>query len=178
MDAGKALVGSSTLTYQYIRPPGRISTFAADLITAGEDLIALEMTLDRGEPLILQDEEVIGDGYRSIWFLVQGAGWDIAAVYRPDGHFTGYYVDVLDPVSWQDADPATLLPVVDLFLDVWIWPDGRYQVLDEDEFAVAIDKGWLTDRQRDHALRVLTDIRERIDLGTFPPPDIRQIAEQ
>lgn len=138
----------------------------------------MELIFDRAQPLVLEGTEVIGEGYRAVWFLVKGEGWDVAAVYRPNGGWTGYYVDVLDPVFWSDAEPGTLLPIVDLFLDVWIWPDGRYQVLDEDEFAEAVDRGWISHRQRDHALRVLAGLEAGIRQGTFPPAEVREIAEQ
>jgi predicted RNA-binding protein associated with RNAse of E/G family len=141
-------------------------------------MIAMELIFDRQEPLVLEGSDVIGDNYRAVWFLVKGEGWDIAAVYRPDGAHTGYYVDVLDPVIWSDAEPGTLLPIVDLFLDIWIWPDGRYQVLDEDEFAEAVSQGWISPRQRDHALRVLGELETGIRQGTFPPREVREIAEQ
>lgn len=152
--------------------------FTAGLIAAGESLIALELTLDREEPLVVGGEEVIAHGYRAVWFLAKGQGWDIAAVYRPDGALSGYYVDVLNAVYWRGADPGTLLPIVDLFLDLWIWPDGRAGVLDEDEFAEAVDRGWITDQQRDHALRVLAELLEGVHAGTFPPREVREIAEQ
>ncbi len=152
--------------------------FTADLLAAGERMIVMELTLDRGEPLVLEGEEVIGDGYRAVWFLAKGEGWDIAAVYRPGAGLTGHYVDVLDPVSWSEADPGTLLPIVDLFLDIWIWPDGRYTVLDEDEFTEAVDRGWITDQQRDHARRVLAGLEAEVRAGAFPPAEVREFTKQ
>jgi uncharacterized protein len=175
--AGSSLAKPSHLTYQYIRPPGRVSSFTADLIEVGENIIAMELTLRRDRPLRIGGEEVLGDGYRAVWFLFKDEGWDIAAVYRPDGRFTGYYVDVLDPVCWQGVDLETLLPLVDLFLDLWLAPDGSYEVLDEDEFAEAVEKGWITERQRRHAQGVLTDLKERIREGTFPPEEVRARAK-
>ena len=178
MGAGSALAEPSHLIYHYIRPPGHVSTFTAELLAAGEDMIAMELTLDREKPLMIRGREVLGGGYRAVWFLKKGEGWDIAAVFRPDGDFSGYYVDILDPVYWFDADAGTLLPIVDLFLDLWIDPSGAYEVLDRDEFAEAVERGWLTDGQREHALRVLAELEEAVRAGTFPPPEVRQIAEQ
>lgn len=49
----------------------------------------------------------------------------------------------------------TLEPIVDLFLDLWIAPVGRFEVLDEDEFEEAVARGILTEQQTDRARSVL-----------------------
>lgn len=178
MDAGSDLAERSHLTYHYIRPPGRVSVFTADVVIAGDDMIAMRTTLERARPLVVREREVLGNGYRAIWFLRKNAGWDIAAVYNPNGDFRGYYVDILDPVYWHDADTESLLPIVDLFLDVWIDADGWFEVLDQDEFEEAAERGWITEGQRDHALRVLAEVEEGICTASFPPREVRQIAAQ
>jgi predicted RNA-binding protein associated with RNAse of E/G family len=153
-----------------------VSLFTADLIVADDRSIVMSLELDRSEPLIFRDQVVIDAGYRAVWFLFKERGYDIAAVYRPDGGLTGYYVDVLEPVIWQDADPGTLAPVVDLFLDLWIAPDGSFEVLDEDEFDEAVAKEWINGDQRGHALRVLDELRQSVVAGTFPPQEVRERA--
>ncbi len=119
--------------------------------------------------LVYRGEEVIADGYRAIWFLFKDQPYDIGRFYRPDGSWTGYYVDVLAPVRWQGAEAETLEPLVDLFLDLWIAPDGSYEVLDEDEFEEALRLGHITDVQAEHARRVLHDIVDRVQTADFLP---------
>ncbi len=119
--------------------------------------------------LVYRGEEVIADGYRAIWFLFKDQPYDIGRFYRPDGSWTGYYVDVLEPVRWQGAEAETLELLVDLFLDLWIARDGSYQVLDEDEFEEALRLGHITDAQAEHARRVLRDIVDRVQTGNFLP---------
>ncbi len=118
---------------------------------------------------VYRGEEVIADGYRAIWFLFKDQPYDIGRFYRPDGSWTGYYVDVLEPVRWQGAEAETLEPLVDLFLDLWIAPDGSYEVLDEDEFEEALRLGHITDVQAEHARRVLHDIVDRVQTADFLP---------
>lgn len=113
-----------------------------------------------------------------MWFLFQGESWDIARFYSPDGDFTGYYVDVLEPVRWQVEDMLHIEPVVDLFLDVWITPAGAPHVLDEDEFIDAVDRAVLTTEQAAHARNVLHDLLHKIDAGTFPPSVVRGYDRQ
>lgn len=108
-------------------------------------------------------------GYEAVWFLFRDEPFDVGRVYQPDGTWTGYYVDVLEPVRWDNADPHSLQPMIDLFLDLWIGPDGSYVVLDEDEFEAAVASGHLTREQIDHARGVLQQLVELTERGEFPP---------
>ena len=59
--------------------------------------------------------------------------------------------------------------MLDLFLDIFIFPDGRAFLLDEDELEMALDYG-LVDRETfDFAYRVAREIMEDIGRGKFPP---------
>jgi len=125
------------------------------------------------KPLSIGDEIVMADGYWAVWFLYKDQPWDIARFHTPDGVFTGYYVDVLEPVRWSGEDASTLRPLVDLFLDIWITPEGQTTVLDEDEFSAAVAAGHVTAEQQELAGRVLGDLLERARQGSFPPAEVR-----
>ncbi len=117
---------------------------------------------------------VFGSGYRAVWFLFKDRPFDVGRIYRPDGTWTGYYSDILEPVRWVASDPRTLQPITDLFLDLWIAPDGRHQVLDEDEFEEAVGRGILRREQIDHARRVLGELTDATQRGLFPPRVVRE----
>lgn len=159
-----------------VRLPNRPTQFHSLLLHANHERIVLADRAHPSKPLRLGGEEVMGHGYWMVWFLYKGQPWDIARFYRPDGTWTGYYVDVLETVRWEGANPATLQPLVDLFLDVWIAPDGNTLVLDEDEFQAAISGGVVTASQQEHARTVLSDLLARIQEGSFPPVDVRRFA--
>lgn len=113
-------------------------------------------------------------GYWAVWFLFKGRPFDIGRVYRPNGTWTGYYVDILEPVQWEASDATSLEPIIDLFLDLWVAPDGKYVILDEDEFEEAISLGHLTNQQVRHARRVLQELIEMTKRGNFPPVLVRE----
>ncbi len=119
-------------------------------------------------------EIVLDVGYKGIWFLFKDRPFDVGRVYRPDGTWTGYYVDVLEPVQWEASDPNTLKPITDLFLDLWIAPDGKCMVLDEDEFEEATSLGYLTNRQVHHARSVLGKLIAAAEREEFPPAMVRE----
>ncbi|MDR7481283.1 MAG: DUF402 domain-containing protein [Armatimonadota bacterium] len=164
------------IAFDVIRPPDRRVSFTAHLLEATDQTIVVAHELFPSRPLEYGGERVLEAGYWAVWFLFKGRPFDVGRVYRPEGTWTGYYVDVLEPVRWQGADPTTLEPLVDLFLDLWVAPDGRQAVLDEDEFAAAVDRGHLTRAQVARARSVLRDLTEATARGEFPPAVVREFA--
>ena len=156
-------------TFEFIRPPDDRVSMRTHLLEATDDLIVVAHEASPRKPLTYLDEVVMDRGYRAVWFLFKDRPYDVGRFYRPDGTWTGYYADVLEPVRWAGSDPTTLEPITDLFLDLWIAPDGRYLILDEDEFEEAISRGSLTPEQIDHARRVLQELTEATARGAFPP---------
>jgi predicted RNA-binding protein associated with RNAse of E/G family len=136
-------------------------------------MIVLTHRLQPSKPFVFDGEEVIGSGYEAVWFLFQGEPWDIGRFYRPDGTWTGYYADVLEPVRWVTEPELALEPLVDLFLDLWMAPDGRYAVLDEDEFDRAAATGAITPAQAERARRTLDRLLAAVRSGAFPPAAVR-----
>jgi predicted RNA-binding protein associated with RNAse of E/G family len=161
------------LTFDFIRPPDRRISMRTLLLEATEEDIVVAHESSPSKPVEFFGERVFDAGYWAVWFVFKHRPFDVGLCYRPDGTFTGYYVDILEPVLWTGANPATLEPIVDLFLDLWIAPDGRYLVLDEDEFQEAIDLGSLTTSQITHARRALQDVIEATERGAFPPAVVR-----
>lgn len=124
---------------------------------------------------------MIDGGDLAIWFLFQGEPFDVARVYGNQGEFRGYYVDALEPVAWsatlsvvEAAGVPTYVvePLVDLFLDLWISPDGQCEVLDENELREAERKQVLSTRQADLARRTIFRLVSQVGSRRFPPADV------
>lgn len=163
-------------SYRYIRLPDREFTFEADLLEASTRRIILAAPLFPSAPIRIEGETVLDRGYEAVWFLWKGAAYDLARVYRSDGVFTGYYADALEPVYWEGTDPQTLEPIVDLFLDIWITPEGRTTVLDEDELEAAVGSGVLSPARAGAARATIKRLQGAVVDGTFPPPEVRAYA--
>lgn len=82
----------------------------------------------------------------------------------PDGILLGYYSDIAAPLQTQGNEYA----IVDWFLDLWIWPDGQFCLLDEDEFAVAVQDHLLTSSEADAARRTFAHLQIEAAAGRFP----------
>ncbi len=160
-------------TFEFIRPPDRRISFESLLLEARDDLMVVAHASSPSKPVQYLGEIVLDVGYWTVWFLFKGQSFDVGRFYRPDGTWTGYYVDVLEPVSWKASDPHTLEPITDLFLDLWIAPNGKYIVLDEDEFTEAVTLGHVSSAQAKHARAVLQELIKAIEQNAFPPPAAR-----
>jgi len=162
------------LTFDFIRAPDRRFSFRSLLLNVTDDIIVTAHELSPSKPVEYLGDVVLDVGYWAVWFLFKGRPFDIGRVHRPDGTWTGYYADILEPVRWEGSDPTTLQPIVDLFIDLWVAPDGRYVVLDEDEFEEAISLGRLKSGQIDHARGVLRELIQATGRGEFPPAMVKE----
>ena len=96
--------------------------------------------------------------------------YNIFHIATPEGHLKGWYCNVAFPAV-LDQDRVTF---VDLKLDVFVHPDGRTSVLDEDEFEAAC----ATCKPADLA-EVVPGARASVDAlldlarhGTLPRPEV------
>jgi predicted RNA-binding protein associated with RNAse of E/G family len=160
----------------YRRPPNRVSHIPTRVLRIDRTAVRWLNELTPRDPLRFGGEVVMDRGYWAVWFIGNGASYDLGKVYSPEGRHTGYYVDVLEPVRWQGADPATIEPLTDLFLDLWLSPDGRWQILDEPEFQEAEERGWITPQQAAHGRRTLEQLVELAQANRLVTAEIREFA--
>jgi predicted RNA-binding protein associated with RNAse of E/G family len=62
--------------------------------------------------------------------------------------------------------------MTDLFLDLWIYPDHRYIVLDQDEFRQAQTQGWISAFTSRKVQEELQCLLAAIKTKQFPPHSI------
>jgi len=157
------------VTLRYRRPPDRLTTIETRLLEETSDLVIMQHTIRTSKPLEVNGSTVLDDGYGAVWFIYRGEHHDIGVITDPTGDLTGYYCDAILPMISRNG----IYEITDLFLDLWISPDGQTIVLDEDEFDDAISKGWITDAEariaREEVDRMVLGVRE----GTFPPDRVR-----
>jgi hypothetical protein len=159
--------------YLYLRTPSRAFRFPAVVLSASTDLIVIANRLYPARPNSIWDQAACDSGEIGVWFLYKGAAFDVGRVYTVDGEFRGYYADALELVTWDGDDPETLAPLVDLFLDMWLWPDGRVVVLDEDELRQAVTNRDVSEAQAEHARGTVASLVRDTEQGLFPPAAVR-----
>ena len=120
--------------------------------------------------LVVHDELVIADGYHALLFEFFHPPLEIIVVTDEDRILTGYYCNVNTEPSRIDGG----YEVVDLYLDIFVLPDMRYEILDEDEFQEAIEKGWITEEHVSLARETVARTIKDIETGRFPPRIVQE----
>ena len=135
--------------------------------------IVIVNLLHPSKPLIIDDTLLLDRDFLGVWFCCTSEWHDVGAVYDPDNQLKGYYCDICTPITKR----AEGYELTDFFLDLWIYPDGRYVLLDEDEFNAAVNQGILTNEQRITILNELTRLINNVEAGTFPSKRIKRFLK-
>ena len=160
-----------TITLTYKRPPDRVNHFQQELLYVDEAVIVTSQRVKPSSPIIQNGETVLGDNFAAIWFVFTGLWYDVGKVYNLDNEWTGYYCDVMKPVK-RGADVAgkpSYFEITDLFLDLWVNPDGTYEIQDEDEFEDAIQNGAIDAELEIKAREVLDTLIAKVENGYLEP---------
>ncbi len=88
-------------------------------------------TMDLGYAVLEHHDRFVEHFYANRWYNI----FEIHSVH--DDHLKGWYCNIVKPATFT----ADAIEQVDLALDLWINPDGSYQILDREEFeALELDR--------------------------------------
>ncbi len=123
MNAGQIVTINSRKFDRSIR-----RSWTAQLIAQEPDLLIFEGVFDRD--VDHPDLGFIKCGTLSWEYYWLDRWYNIFRFHEPEGTLRNYYCNVNMPPVFS----GNTLDYVDLDIDVVVWPDGRYEVLDEAEF--------------------------------------------
>ena len=154
-----------TLELIYKRLPDRVNYFQQELLHEDESVIVTTQQLKPSNPITINGNSVLGDGFTAVWFVFADLWYDVGKIYNLENLFTGYYCDIIMPMRRAENH----FEITDLFLDLWVSPDGSYQIEDEDEFEEAIANNWIEANLADEARKALHNLISEVESGAFPP---------
>lgn len=154
-----------TITLTYKRLPDRVNYYQQHLLYKDEKVIVTSQRIKPSSPIVLNGNTVLDDNYTAVWFVFTGLWYDVGKIYNLNNEWTGYYCDIIMPVKRN----AEQFEIVDLFLDLWISPDGSYEIQDEDEFEDAVHKGIIGTELAIQTKNALNDLIDEVTTGRFPP---------
>ena len=150
----------------YKRIPNRVLKRDDEVIADLGNIIVAKSTFSGMlAPLRVNGVEVIKNGYNMLYFAFIGENYDILKVYDEEGNFKGLYIDVL---AYTKREGNTL-EMLDLFLDIFVFPDEGAFLLDEDELEMALNHGLIGREAFEFAYSVARRILEKLKRGDFPP---------
>jgi hypothetical protein len=154
------VAGMSKIKVLKLNPSGKLTwAYEGKLLRREPHAVVLEAFFDRADMSFL--DLALRKGDRFVEAYYDSRWYNILEIHdRDDDRLKGWYCNLSRPAVLA----ASTVSWVDLALDLWVWPDGRQVVLDEDEFnALGIDP-----RERNHALAALVELRT--DFETRRPP--------
>nr|CCE69943.1 TPA: hypothetical protein PAB0381 [Pyrococcus abyssi GE5] len=150
----------------YKRIPNRVLERDDEVIAdLGEIIVAKSRFSGMLAPLRVNGVEVIKNGYWMIYFAFVGKDYDILKIYDENGNFKGLYIDVL---AYTKREGNTV-EMLDLFLDIFVFPNGEAFLLDEDELEMALNYGLISKEDFMKAYKTANRILREIREGKFPP---------
>ena len=156
-----------TITLTYKRPPDRVNYFQQQLLYVDDEVIVTSQRVKPSSPIVQNGKTVLADNFTAVWFVFTGLWYDVGKVYNLNNEWTGYYCDIMKPVQ-RNVDATGQLDsfeITDLFLDLWVNPDGTYEIQDEDEFEEAIQNGAIDAELAREARKVLKALIADVEAG-------------
>ncbi|MDE0425325.1 MAG: DUF402 domain-containing protein [Candidatus Poribacteria bacterium] len=156
-----------TITLIYKWPPNRVNRSHQQLLYVDEEVIVTGQRVKPALPIIQNGDTVLGDNFPVVWFVFTGLWYGIAKVYNLNNEWTGYYCDIMKPVK-RTVDATGKLncfEITDLFLDLWVNPDGTYEIQDEDEFEEAVQGGAIDAELERKAWEVMKTLIAEVEAG-------------
>ena len=100
---------------------------------------------------------ILANGFNWLEMYPEGENYAITAAYDIEDKIVEWYIDMCKENGIEDGMPYE----DDLFLDVVIVPDGRINILDEDELLDAEKNGIITRQDVELAYKVKDEIIEK-----------------
>jgi GrpB-like predicted nucleotidyltransferase (UPF0157 family)/protein associated with RNAse G/E len=163
------------LHLRYKRLPNRIQEMYDDLVYKSEKVIAGRSRITSPHSVAFDGRLVMAAGFSMVYFELMGKWFNVIKIWDLNGRHTGYYCDVsMPPRSLKDGS----VEVTDLFLDLWVSPDLRYRVLDEDELEEALEKRWISKQMHRKAKDALNGLIAAVEQKRFPPRLVARLEER
>jgi predicted RNA-binding protein associated with RNAse of E/G family len=163
------------LHLRYVRLPDKVldeydePVYRSELVIVGKSQIVSEHSVT------FNHEVVLAKGFQIIYFELMRKWFSVGKIVDPLGRHTGYYCDIVKPPRLLEDGGVE---VTDLFLDLWVSPDLKYKVLDEEELENAFDRGWITKQLYGKAKDELKRLINTVERKRFPPLLVRHVEKK
>lgn len=111
-----------------------------------------------------EDLGIIEKGTVSHEYFWLGRGYNIFRFQHPDGSLRNFYCNITMPPLFDGG----VLDYIDLDIDVLVWPDFRYEILDRDEYEQNALRFCYPDKIIRQVEQNLHDLIEMIERREFP----------
>lgn len=172
---GVSQESAEKLHLRYVRLPDQILELYDDLVYRSERIIVGKSQITSAHSVLFDGEVVLVSGFQIVYFDFIGKWFSVGKIRNIQGKHTGYYCDIVTPPRLLEDGGIEL---TDLFLDLWVSPDLRCKVLDEDELENAYGKGWITKQLYGKAKEELKKLVKTVNQRRFPPYAVNRLEKK
>lgn len=172
-------VGSTTeplrkIHLRFIRLPNQILDLHDDLIYMSKRVVVGRSKITSAHSVVFDNEVVLAPGFPIVYFELMGKWFTVGKIRNLQGRHTGYYCDIVTPPRLFDDG----IELTDLFVDLWVSPDLRCKLLDEEELEDAFRKGWVAEQLYSKAKIEAEKLVRLVRSGMFPPREVRYLEKK
>lgn len=137
-------------------------TWTCELVEERDSLLVFVGTFDAD----IHHSELghIAAGTRSYEYYWLDRWYSIFRFHEPSGSLRNFYCNLNMPPKFADG----ILDYVDLDIDVVVWPDGSYDILDRDDYETNAERFGYTDEVKEKVERTLKELLELIESKDLP----------
>jgi predicted RNA-binding protein associated with RNAse of E/G family len=172
MGVGHRFDITKDLTFEYTRLPDEVVRWRQwKLMEDDQVLVSAFYDPDLPRPLKVGDQVILEGTFAGISYNFWDQWYNVISVFDEDLEFKGYYTDILTPIqkAW------TLVTSTDLFIDLFVFPDGQWTVVDEDEFENAREQGLMDEGIAMNARRAIEEVSGKARAGEWPPEIVKRV---
>jgi len=107
---------------------------------------------------------VIRRGTVSYEFYWRDRWYNVFRFHEPEGNLRNFYCNINLPLNFV----GNVLDYVDLDIDILVWKDFSYQILDSEEFEENADRFSYSDKMREKVRATQDELISLIETKTFP----------
>lgn len=160
---------------KYHKPPDYTGEWENEFVYDSGDIIVSAFTLKNPKfPVVIDGVKILDNGYRGVYYEIVDDWYDVVRIFDRDEKFIGYYCDIKTPSKRFEGG----FELTDLFLDLWVFPDMKWRILDKEEFDEAVIKGWIDRETASIAMKKIIYLIGQVTEGDFPPKKIRELEEK
>jgi predicted RNA-binding protein associated with RNAse of E/G family len=143
-----------------------------DLVVAGYDDKAVS------RPFVVAGQTIFDRDFKAFRVQRRGEAHTTIAVYSMDDRFLGFYSDCTLPFGGVRQAPGGRFEcdIHDIYLDHFIFPDGRRFVLDLDELHEGLRAGRISGQEALLALETVSMLEAGASEGTYPDPSLATLG--
>lgn len=149
---------------------GELQEREMEIIYQSDTMMITRYTIDSApEPLMVNSEPVLEDGYTAVSFIEYGKWYIIDKIFNLQGAPTGFLTKLVTPVE----ENLTALTTMDLFVKIWITLQNDYQIFNTKMFKKVAADGLLSETVEKKSLETMDYLISVVKERKFPPDMVK-----